>query len=95
MMGGFYEALQAGASGFVLKDDPPEQLIAAVRTIANGDALLSPTVTRKVIAHFARRQRRPPPPATRPQRCPSCRSSMSILRSGSASGCVDRRVIAN
>jgi DNA-binding NarL/FixJ family response regulator len=58
-----YEALRAGASGFVLKDDPPEQLIAAVRTIAKGDALLSPSVTRKVIAHFARRQRRRPPPA--------------------------------
>ena len=58
-----YEALRAGASGFVLKDDPPEQLIAAVRTIADGDALLSPSVTRKVIAHFARRQRHRPPPA--------------------------------
>jgi DNA-binding NarL/FixJ family response regulator len=49
-----YEALQAGASGFVLKDDPPEQLIAAVRTIAAGDALLSPTVTKSVIKEFAR-----------------------------------------
>ena len=58
-----YEALRAGASGFVLKDEPPEQLIAAVRTIAAGDALLSPSVTRKVIAHFARRQRNRPPPA--------------------------------
>jgi DNA-binding NarL/FixJ family response regulator len=49
-----YEALRAGASGFVLKDDPPEQLIAAVRTVAAGDALLSPTVTRRVIQKFAR-----------------------------------------
>ena len=40
-----YEALRAGASGFVLKDDPPEQLIAAIRTVAAGDALLSPAVT--------------------------------------------------
>ncbi len=47
-----YRALQAGASGFVLKDDPPEQLIAAVRTVAGGDALLSPSVTRRVIAQF-------------------------------------------
>ncbi len=56
-----YDALRAGASGFVLKDDPPEQLIAAVRTIAAGDALLSPSVTRNVIAQFARlrRQSRP------------------------------------
>jgi DNA-binding NarL/FixJ family response regulator len=48
-----YEALRAGASGFVLKDDSPEQLIAAIRTVAAGDALLSPTVTRRVIQKFA------------------------------------------
>jgi DNA-binding NarL/FixJ family response regulator len=49
-----YEALRAGASGFVLKDDPPEQLIAAVRTVAAGDALLSPTITKRVIKEFGR-----------------------------------------
>jgi DNA-binding NarL/FixJ family response regulator len=49
-----YRALQAGASGFVLKDDPPEQLIAAVRTVAGGDALLSPSVTKRVIQQFTR-----------------------------------------
>jgi DNA-binding NarL/FixJ family response regulator len=58
-----YEALRVGASGFVLKDEPPEQLIAAVRTVAQGNALLSPSVTRNVIAHFARHQKPPPPPA--------------------------------
>jgi DNA-binding NarL/FixJ family response regulator len=49
-----YEALRAGASGFVLKDDPPEQLIAAIHTVAAGDALLSPTVTKRVIEQFTR-----------------------------------------
>jgi DNA-binding NarL/FixJ family response regulator len=49
-----YEALSAGASGFVLKDDPPEQLIGAIRTVAAGDALLSPSVTSSVISQFAR-----------------------------------------
>jgi DNA-binding NarL/FixJ family response regulator len=49
-----YEALRAGASGFVLKDDPPEQLLAAVRTVANGDALLSPAITKRVIRQFTR-----------------------------------------
>ena len=49
-----YEALHAGASGFVLKDDPPEQLISAIRTVAAGDALLSPAVTRRVIQQFTR-----------------------------------------
>ena len=57
-----YEALRIGASGFVLKDDPPEQLIAAVRTVAAGDALLSPSVTRNVIAYFTRHQKQAPPP---------------------------------
>jgi len=56
-----YEALTAGASGFVLKDDPPEQLIAAIRTVAAGDALLSPTITRGVIKQFARIARPTPP----------------------------------
>jgi DNA-binding NarL/FixJ family response regulator len=49
-----YEALRVGASGFVLKDDPAEQLIAAVRTVAAGDALLSPAVTKRVIKQFVR-----------------------------------------
>jgi DNA-binding NarL/FixJ family response regulator len=56
-----YEALAAGASGFVLKDDPPEQLIAAIRTVAAGEALLSPAVTRRVIKRFTRLQRPAPP----------------------------------
>lgn len=58
-----YRALRAGASGFVLKDDPPEQLIAAVRTVAGGDALLSPSITRHVIAQFTRVHQAPPPKA--------------------------------
>jgi DNA-binding NarL/FixJ family response regulator len=49
-----YEALNAGASGFVLKDDPPEQLLAAVRTVAAGEALLSPEITKRVIKQFTR-----------------------------------------
>ena len=56
-----YEALRAGASGFVLKDDPPEQLIAAVRVVAAGDALLSPGITKRVIKQFARAPQPQPP----------------------------------
>jgi DNA-binding NarL/FixJ family response regulator len=48
-----FRALSAGASGFVLKDDPPESLIAAIRTVAAGDALLSPSITKRVIRRFA------------------------------------------
>jgi DNA-binding NarL/FixJ family response regulator len=55
-----YRALSVGASGFVLKDDPPEQLIGAVRTVAAGEALLSPAVTRRVIRQFTRRHQEPP-----------------------------------
>jgi DNA-binding NarL/FixJ family response regulator len=57
-----YDALRAGASGFVLKDDPPEQLITAIRTVAAGDALLSPTITKRVIRQFARTSRPERPP---------------------------------
>ena len=56
-----YEALCAGASGFVLKDDPPEQLISAVRIVAAGNALLSPAVTKRVIRQFTRIPRPAPP----------------------------------
>ena len=58
-----YEALQAGASGFVLKDDPPEQLLSALRTVAAGDALLSPAVTKRVIQKFVRLPRPETPQA--------------------------------
>jgi len=56
-----YEALRAGASGFVLKDDPPEQLIAAIQIVAGGDALLSPAITKRVIKQFMRIPRPAPP----------------------------------
>ena len=56
-----FEALRAGASGFVLKDDSPEQLIAAIRTVAAGEALLSPTITKRVIQRFVRTSRPAPP----------------------------------
>jgi DNA-binding NarL/FixJ family response regulator len=57
-----YAALRAGASGFLLKDTPPADLLTAIRLVAAGDALLSPRVTRRVIEEFARR----PEPAQRP-----------------------------
>jgi DNA-binding NarL/FixJ family response regulator len=50
-----YDALRAGASGFLLKDVPPEQLVAGIRAVASGDALLAPSVTRRVIEEFVRR----------------------------------------
>jgi DNA-binding NarL/FixJ family response regulator len=56
-----YEAMKAGASGFLLKDVPREQLVAGVRIVAGGESLLAPTITRRLIEEFVRR----PPPGSR------------------------------
>ncbi len=58
-----YQALRAGASGFLLKDTPPADLLAAIRVVAAGDALLAPRVTKRLIEEFARR---PEPALTTP-----------------------------
>jgi len=60
-----YEALRAGASGFVLKDLSPEQLVDAIRVVAGGEALLAPTVTKRMITEYVRR---PPAQARQPPR---------------------------
>jgi DNA-binding NarL/FixJ family response regulator len=60
-----YEAMRAGASGFLLKSTPPEQLVAAVRLTASGEALLAPSITRRLIEEFVRR---PPPGQLRDDR---------------------------
>jgi DNA-binding NarL/FixJ family response regulator len=58
-----YESLRAGASGFLLKDVPPEQLVAGIRAVVSGEALLAPSVTRRMIEEFVRR---PPSAVARP-----------------------------
>ena len=60
-----YDALRAGASGFMLKDAPPEEIVAAVRIVASGEALLAPAVTRAVIEEFVRQR-----PAVQPVSMP-------------------------
>jgi DNA-binding NarL/FixJ family response regulator len=60
-----FEALRAGASGFLLKDSPPDTLISGIATVARGDALLAPSVTRRLITEFARR-----PPEGAPRALP-------------------------
>jgi len=60
-----YEALRAGASGFLLKDVPPEQLAAGIRVVAGGEALLAPSITRRLIEEFA--SARPAEPAAPPR----------------------------
>ncbi|MFD4319116.1 response regulator [Streptomyces sp. NPDC058548] len=61
-----YDALRAGASGFLLKDSPPAELVRGIRTVARGESLLAPAVTRQLIGHFAQRLR--PADASRPAR---------------------------
>ena len=55
-----YGALRAGASGFLLKDAPPDDLITAIRVVAGGDALIAPSVTKRLIAEFAGRREEKP-----------------------------------
>lgn len=57
-----FDALRAGASGFLLKDTPPVELLRAVKVVAAGDALLAPSITRRLIEDFARRRPVSPPP---------------------------------
>ncbi len=57
-----YDALRAGASGFLLKDATPQEILDAVRVVGGGDALLAPSVTRRLIAEFAGRPQLTPPP---------------------------------
>jgi DNA-binding NarL/FixJ family response regulator len=79
-----YEALRAGASGFMLKDAPPEEIAAAVRIVASGEALLAPAVTRAVIEEFARQQPAAPPapPAAVSELTPREREVFDLLARG-------------
>jgi DNA-binding NarL/FixJ family response regulator len=58
-----YAALRGGASGFLLKDTPPRDLLEAIRVVARGDALLAPAITRRLIKEFAARRDPPAVPA--------------------------------
>jgi DNA-binding NarL/FixJ family response regulator len=80
-----YDALRAGASGFMLKDAPPEEIVAAVRIVASGDALLAPAVTRSVIEEFARRppaDAAPSPPPAVAELTPREREVLDLLVRG-------------
>jgi DNA-binding NarL/FixJ family response regulator len=77
-----YDALRAGASGFMLKDAPPEEIAAAVRIVASGDALLAPAVTRAVVEEFARRRPAPPPPRAVEELTPREREVLDLVVRG-------------
>src|SRR3954471_497198 len=74
-----YDALRAGASGFLLKDVPPEQLIAAVRIVAAGDALIAPAITKRLIEQFARTAPPSSPPAALDTLTPREREVLTLV----------------
>jgi DNA-binding NarL/FixJ family response regulator len=79
-----YDALRAGASGFMLKDAPPEEIAAAVRIVASGDALLAPAVTRAVIEEFSRQAptQAPTPPTAIAELTPREQEVLDLLARG-------------
>jgi DNA-binding NarL/FixJ family response regulator len=79
-----FDSLRAGASGFMLKDAPPEEIAAAVRIVAHGEALIAPSVTRSVIEQFARQPAPPParPPAAVAALTPREREVLNLLAAG-------------
>jgi DNA-binding NarL/FixJ family response regulator len=77
-----YEALRAGASGFLLKDSRPQDLLRAIEVIAAGDALIAPSVTRRLIAEFAARRDPAEPPAALAELTEREREVMRLVAQG-------------
>ena len=74
-----YAALRAGASGFLLKDDAPEDILAAIRVVAAGEALLAPRITRRLIEEFAQRPEAAPAPSPSPELAALTERELEVL----------------
>jgi DNA-binding NarL/FixJ family response regulator len=89
-----YEALRAGASGFLLKDAPGDELVHAVRVVAAGDALLAPSVTKRLIAEFAsRRERRPGRPQGLDELTPRELEVLRLIARGMSNAEISRELL--
>jgi len=90
-----FEAIRSGASGFLVKDTEPDELIQAVRVVAGGDALLSPTVTRSLIEEFAARTKEPRPSGDLERLTDREREVMSLVAEGLSNDEIAKRLFVS
>ncbi|MFD8078496.1 response regulator [Streptomyces sp. NPDC059718] len=90
-----FEAIRAGASGFLVKDTEPEELVRAVRAVVDGDALLSPGVTRRLIAEFAARSKEPSAAAELDRLTEREREVMALVGIGLSNEEIARRLVVS
>lgn len=90
-----FEAIRSGASGFLVKDTEPDELLRAVRAVVGGDALLSPGVTRRLIAEFAARSREPAPAEALAELTEREREVMALVGMGLSNQEIARRLVVS